>query len=190
MKYLRRQILSSKTITGHQSIYIDINGEAVVDQPYSVLIPKGTTAQRSPDTTAPTYVNGMFRYNSQTAEFEGYQSGAWRSFRFKESGNVVLQTNFDLGDGSTVVFGPLTPDPFSYTAQSGVTWDLVQMAKSLLVIVENVIQIAGVNFVLVQNPAGDYTGNPGIDMPDGTYLQFSTAVPANKPIYVYHNFDR
>ena len=132
----------------------------------------------------------MFRYNSQTAEFEGYQSGAWRSFRFKESGNVVLQTNFDLGDGSTVVFGPLTPDPFSYTAQSGVTWDLVQMAKNLLVIVENVIQIAGVNFVLVQNPAGDYTGNPGIDMPDGTYLQFSTAVPANKPIYVYHNFDR
>ena len=64
------------------------------------------------------------------------------------------------------------------------------MAKNLLVIVENVIQIAGVNFVLVQNPAGDYTGNPGIDMPDGTYLQFSTAVPANKPIYVYHNFDR
>ncbi len=191
MKYLRRQVLSSKTITGHQSLYIDQSGEAVVDQPYSIVLPKGTTAQRSADTTAPTYVNGMIRYNSQTSEFEGYQSGAWRSFRFKEPGNISLQTMTELGDGSTLIFGPLNPNPLSYTAQSDVSpWNLVQAANNLIVLVENVFQIPNVNFVLVQNPAGDYGGNPGVDMPDGVYLQFGTAVPANKPVYVIHGFDR
>ena len=190
MKYLRRQNLNSKNITGHQSVYIDIGGDAVIDQPYTLLVPKGTSAQRSQDLTSPTFTNGMIRYNTTTNEFEGYQSGSWRSFRFKEPGGVQVQTMTEIGDGSTVLFGPLNPDPFTYTAQSGVTWDLTQMAKNIIVLVENVVQVAGINYILVQNPAGDYTGNPGIDMPDGTYIQFSTAVPANKPVYVLHNFDR
>ena len=176
MKYLRRQILSSKTITGHQSIYIDINGEAVVDQPYSVLIPKGTTAQRSPDTTAPTYVNGMFRYNSQTAEFEGYQSGAWRSFRFKESTNITQQS-VGTGDGSTILFGPLNPAPPS-VVESSATWG----GQNLIVLVENVFQLHTTNYTIVQNPPGGYTA--------GYYLQFTSAVPALKPVTVLHGFDK
>ena len=40
----------------------------------SVKVPSGTTAQRNGSP-----VNGMFRYNSTTAEFEGYQDGAWGS---------------------------------------------------------------------------------------------------------------
>jgi hypothetical protein len=191
MKYLRKQILSTKTIPGHRSIYIDQTGETTIDTSYTLLLPKGTTAQRSADTTSPTYINGMIRYNNQTDEFEGYQDGAWRSFRFKEPGNINLQTMTELGDGSTLIFGPLNPNPLSYTAQSDVTlWDLTQAANNLVVLVENVFQIPNVNYVLVQNPAGDYGGNPGIDMPDGIYIQFGTAVPANKPVYVIHGFDR
>lgn len=191
MRYLRRQFLNNKTVTGHGSIYIDQSGEAVVDQPYNVLLPKGTTAQRSPDGSTPTYVNGMIRYNTTTNEFEGYQSSSWRSFRFKEPGGIEVQTLSELGDGSTIVFGPLNPNPLStLVAQSGTTWDLTQAAKNIIVLVENVVQIPGINFILVQNPAGDYGGNPGVDMPDGVYVQFSTAVPANKPVYVFHNFDR
>ena len=37
-----------------------------------MLIPKGTTAQRP---ASP--VNGEIRYNTDTAQFEGYQGGAW-----------------------------------------------------------------------------------------------------------------
>jgi hypothetical protein len=37
-----------------------------------MLIPKGTTAQRP---AVP--VNGQIRYNTDTAQFEGYQGGAW-----------------------------------------------------------------------------------------------------------------
>ena len=190
MKYLRRQVLSNKTVTGHQSIYVDLTGETVIDQPYSLLMPKGSTTQRSPDITAPSYTNGMIRYNTTTNEFEGYQSGAWRNFRFKEPGPIEVQTLSELGDGSTIIFGPLTPDPYTYTAQSGVTWDAAQIAKNIIVLVENVFQIPNINYTVVQNPAGNYGGNPGVDMPNGTYIQFGSAVPANKPVYGIHKFDQ
>ena len=186
MRYLRKQILNRNTVTGQDSLYIDINGEAVIDQPYSLLVPKGSTADRP---TSP--VTGMIRFNTSTGEFEGYQSGNWRSLRYKEPGGIEVQTLSEVGDGSTIIFGPLNPNPLStLVAQSGTTWDLTQAAKNIIVLVENVVQIAGVNYQLVQNPAGNYGGNPGVDMPDGVYLQFGSAVPANKPIYILHNFDR
>jgi len=187
MRYLRKQILNRNVVTGQQSFYIDINGEAVVDQPYSLLVPKGPTADRPASA-----VTGMLRFNTSTGEFEGFQSGQWRSLRYKEPGGIVLQILSEVGDGSTVIFGPLNPDPGfgSVVAQSGTTWDATQAAKNIIVLVENVVQIAGVNYTLIQNPAGDYGGNPGVDMPDGWYLQFGSAVPANKPIYILHNFDR
>jgi len=186
MRYLRKQILNRNIVTGQQSLYIDINGEAVIDQPHSLLVPKGSTSDRP---SSP--VTGMIRFNTTTGEFEGYQSGQWRSLRYKEPGNIQVQTLSEVGDGSTVIFGPLNPDPFAtLVAQSGTTWDLTQAAKNIIVLVENVVQIAGVNYQLIQNPGGNYGGNPGVDMPDGVYLQFGSAVPANKPIYILHNFDR
>ena len=199
MKYLRRQVLDRSRATGNLSgvsgaagaystIYTDIGGEVVVGSIYNLLLPKGATSSRSPDNT--TFVDGMIRYNSTTGEFEGRQAGAWRSFRFKEPTAISLQTLTELGDGSTVIFGPLNPDPFTYTVQSGVTWNAAQIAQNLLVLVENVVQIPNVNFTIIQNPAGNYGGNPGVDMPDGTYIQFGSAVPANKSVYVLHNFDR
>jgi|LakMenEpi03Aug12_release.lakeMendotaPanAssembly.Ray.scaffolds.fasta_scaffold41689_3 hypothetical protein len=186
MRYLRKQILNRNVVTGQQSLYIDINGEAVIDQPYSLLIPKGPESDRP---SSP--VTGMLRFNTTTGEFEGYQSGNWRSLRYKEPGGIVVQTLSEVGDGSTVIFGPLTPNPLStLVAQSGTSWDLTQAAKNIIVLVENVVQIAGVNYQLIQNPAGNYGGNPGVDMPDGVYLQFGSAVPANKPVHILHNFDR
>jgi hypothetical protein len=193
MKFLRRQILDRKTITGNATtangtIYADFGGELVANSVYNMLVPKGSSSERSPDNT--TFVDGMIRYNTTSGEFEGRQAGQWRSFRFKEPTGIVVQTLNELGDGSTTVFGPLSPNPFTYTVQSGVTWDATQIANNLIVLVENVMQIPNVNFIVVQNPAGNYGGNPGIDMPDGTYIDFTTAVPANKPVYVFHNFDR
>lgn len=40
----------------------------------SLHLPVGTTAQRT------TPVNGMIRYNTTTAKFEGYEAGAWTNF--------------------------------------------------------------------------------------------------------------
>lgn len=195
MKFLRRQILDRKALTGNATtangtVYADIGGELVANSVYNILVPKGTSAQRSPDNT--TFVDGMIRYNTTTGQFEGRQAGSWRSFRFKESTGIVVQTLTELGDGSTVIFGPLIPNPLdpNKAIESGTTWNATQAAQNILVFVENVPQIPGVNFTLVTNPAGNYGGNPGVDMPDGTYIQFTTAVPANKPVYVFHNLDR
>lgn len=189
MKYLRRQILDKKSVTGNTSLYVDIGGEVVVNRPYSMLVPKGTTTQRSPDTTAPAYVTGMIRFNTTTGEFEGYQGSEWRSFRFKESTGITKQ-DVGIGDGSTVYFGPLSPDPLAYSYQSGVIWDATQAAKNIIVLVENVFQIPIDNYTLVQNPPGNDTKNPGNPWTAGTYLLFGTAVPANKPVYVLYGFDK
>lgn len=199
MKYLRKQLLDRTRVTGNQSgtagsggayssISTNIGGEIIMGSQYNMLVPKGATSTRTPNNAG--FVDGMIRYNTTTGEFEGRQAGAWRSFRFKEPVGVVLQTLTELGDGSTTIFGPLNPDPFTYTAQSGTTWDATQIAQNIIVLVENVFQIPNVNYTIIQNPAGNYGGNPGVDMPDGTYIQFGTAVPANKPVYILHNFDR
>ena len=185
MRYLRRQILSKNTVTGQNSAYIDISGEAVIDQPYSLLVPKGTTSERplSP-------VTGMIRFNTTIGEFEAYQGSSWRSLRYKEATGIVLQDDLGEGDGSTILFGPLNPNPYTYNYASGVTWNEAQIAKNLIVLVENVFQIANVNYTIVQNPGGDDTKNPGNPWATGTYIQFGTAVPANKPVYVIHKFDQ
>ena len=189
MKYLRKQILDRKNVTGNTSLYIDIGGELVVNRPYSMLVPKGTTAQRSPDTTAPVYTEGMIRFNTTTGEFEGYQGSQWRSFRYKES-TAITQETVGIGDGSTVYFGPLDTDPLSYDAESGIAWDANYAARSIIVLVENVFQIPIDNYTLVQNPPGIDTTNPGNPWAAGTYLLFGTAVPANKPVYVLYGFDK
>ena len=62
----------------------------------SVKVPNGTTAQRNGSPA-----NGMFRYNSQTAEFEGYQAGAWGSIG---GGSADISLNTFTGDGSDVTF--------------------------------------------------------------------------------------
>jgi hypothetical protein len=183
MRFIRKQVLDQRS-PADRSLYVDIGGEIVMDQPFNLRIPKGTSAQRAVDNT--TFTNGMIRYNSTTDEFEGYQSGAWRSFRFKEPGNIIFQ---DLGTGNAVetTFGPLSPDPYATPrAQSGVTWNATQMAKNIIVIAENVIQNPNVNFTVVQNPVA----GPGAPYAAGTYIVFGTPVPMSKPVYVLHGFDR
>jgi|SanBayMetagenome_1026888.scaffolds.fasta_scaffold49296_2 hypothetical protein len=185
MKYLRRTHLNSKTVTGRNSVYIDIGGEVVVDSPYSLLLPRGDNEHQSPDdSTAPSYVNGMIRYNTETNEFEGYQAGAWRSFRFKEPGKMDIHT---IGTGNAVETKFALPfNPFVLTPQSGMLWNDNQIAKNLIVVVENVFQIANVNYVVEQNPS---TG-PGAPYLAGVYISFGTAVPTSKPIYVLTGFDQ
>ncbi len=63
----------------------------------SIKVPAGTTGQRNGSP-----VNGMFRYNSTNAEFEGYQNGAWGAIA--GGGASAMETNTFTGDGSTRAF--------------------------------------------------------------------------------------
>lgn len=181
MRYLRRNVLNPKSQTD-SSIAVSISGEIIFGTPYSLTLPRGVTADRSPDTTAPTYTEGMIRYNTSTHEVEVYQGdeglgeAKWRSLRYKESTGITQQS-LGIGDGSTVIFGPLNPAPPSQV-ESGTTWG----GQNIIVLVENVFQLHTTNYTIVQNPPGGYMA--------GYYLQFTSAVPALKPVTVLQGFDK
>ncbi len=65
----------------------------------SVKVPSGTTAQRDGSPS-----NGMFRYNSEDAQFEGYADDAWGAIAGSGGGASAMETNNFTGDGSTTAF--------------------------------------------------------------------------------------
>ena len=131
-------------------------------------LPIGTTNQQPGQSgnTITSPANGMVRYNSSTNQLEAYQNSAWRNVRFKEA-TTITQQSAGTGDGTETKFGPLSPIPTA--------------AQNVLVLVENVMQIATTNYTLVQNPGG-YAA--------GWYISFTSAVPLGKPVTVLHGFDQ
>ena len=131
-------------------------------------LPIGTTNQQPGQSgnTITSPANGMVRYNSDTNQLEAYQNSAWRNVRFKEATAITQQTA-GTGNGTETKFGPLSPIPTA--------------AQNVLVLVENVMQIATTNYTLVQNPGG-YAA--------GWYISFTSAVPVGKPVTVLHGFDQ
>jgi hypothetical protein len=144
----------------------------------TLTVPKGNTLELP---SSP--VDGMIRYNNQTGQFQGRQAGAWRDFRFKEP-TQITQQNLGAGNDEEIYFGPLAPSPDSYVStESGMTWDAVQIAKNMLVVVENVIQLSGTNYTVVNNPvsigAEIYSPVTSVSLSSGaTVLYFNTALAA------------
>jgi hypothetical protein len=104
--------VSATTITGTASQISVANGNAVGGAPTisiasnpvlpgtgGVQVPSGTTAQR-------LSVNGVVRYNTDTANFEFYQNGAWATFG-TGSGSVTSVSG--TANQITVVNGTTTP---------------------------------------------------------------------------------
>jgi len=93
------------------------------------------------------------RLNTTSGQVEVYQSSAWRSLRFQESGAIALQS-LGNGDGISTLYGPLIPAPPSLS-QSGYTWT----GANLMIYVENVFQIFNANYLIAQNPTVNATVN-------------------------------
>lgn len=164
MRFLKTLTLNRRAIYDDR-VAVRTDSSVIMNTTKNLLVPKGPTSDRP---ASP--VNGMLRYNTELNEIPGspgtyygglevYQGSSWRELRFKEPNAIVLQ---DLGTGNDIdtIFGPLTPDPFTYTAQAGITWNAEQIAKNLIVIVDTVFQVAGssANFEVVQNPTSTGTG--------------------------------
>jgi hypothetical protein len=176
MRFLKTLTLNRRAIYDDR-LAINTASEVVMNTPTNLLLPKGNTAALP---VSP--VDGMIRYNSQTGQFQGRQAGAWRDFRFKESTNIVFQTNLAVGDDVETDFGPLSPDPFVYSSESGVTWDAAQIAQNILVINETIWQVpgAGKDYIIVQKPTGPAGANE-------TYIRFTIPIATGRPVYVVHN---
>ena len=180
MRYLKRQNLNRR-IANDTTLYSDVANANVYIAPTgngSVVIPVGNTASRPGSPT-----NGMMRYNTDittNGEVEIYQNGKWRSLRFKEA-TQIIQQNLGAGDGLTTVFGPLNS---MYYNPSNISSDVTSFGgQNVLVVVENVIQLATTNYTVIQNPsvAGEtYNGTLSAAATSGsTTLYFSTSLIAS-----------
>ena len=167
MKFLKKLQLAKKNLTDDR-IAVDANSLVYFESTNAMKLPIGTTNQQpgQSENTVTSPANGMVRYNSSTNQLEAYQNSAWRNVRFKEA-TTITQQSAGTGDGTETKFGPLSPIPTA--------------AQNVLVLVENVMQIATTNYTLVQNPGG-YAA--------GYYISFTSAVPVGKPVTVLHGFDQ
>ena len=147
MRYLKRPSTNRRLLRGKGVIY-DQYENIEIQSTGALLMPKGTTAQR------PTAVVGQLRYNTQTKSFEAYEDlqnggATWKEFRLAEP-VAITQQNLGNGDDTEVNFGILNSNYTGYLVPS--------TAQSILVMVENVLQIPGTNYTLTQNP-GDVASN-------------------------------
>ena len=144
MRFIKQQTTNRRNLAG-LGLKLDINNHAVVDTTSTILVAKGTTAQRP---SSP--LNGYIRYNTTTNEFEGYQNGAWRKFKFKEPNPIgITQQNLGSGDAVETIFGPLDSGDSDFPTPAA--------AQNAIVLVENVFQVASTNYSIVQNPGGTNT---------------------------------
>ena len=155
MRLLKAQNTNRRTIYG-RGVQFDVDDQVYMESTNSIRVPKGTTAER------PAYPeNGQMRYNTEANEFEFYVNNAWEDARTMRPNTITVQ-NLGTGDATNQEFGPLNPTPAT--------------AANVLVLVENVVQIAGVNYTMIQGQGGQF-------------LRFDSAVPLGKDVVVIHGFD-
>ena len=94
------------TVTnGSTTPLVAIASNPVIPGNASLSVPSGTTAQR-----AASPVNGMIRYNTQIALFEGYINGAWQNFAAGATGVVSIATGTGLTGGPITSSGTISID--------------------------------------------------------------------------------
>jgi len=156
MRFVKQQQLNTKNVSD-SSVSAKANGHIVLDTTYALRVPTGSTSQR------PEFPeNGQIRYNTDLNEFEVYVNNSWEINRTNRPATITIQ-NLGAGDAVETQFGPLSPIPST--------------AANVLVLVENVVQIADVNYTLYQGGQNEY------------YIQFDSAVPLGKDVTVIHGFD-
>jgi hypothetical protein len=188
MKFLKRSQINSRNVKDN-SIAVEADGEIKLETTSAITIPKGTTLEK------PIGTNGQIRYNIETNQFEGFQSGVWRTFSFKESGKIV-QADLGAGDNIETYFGPLDATMYNPTTVSSENNNYG--GQSILVFVQNVFQIFGTDYTVELSP-------PGTSSPTGPhggaayltgrhYIKFAGPVPKSTidtiKVTVLYGFDR
>jgi hypothetical protein len=183
MRFLKQRNLSRR-IPNDTTLYSDVTNSNVYVSPTgrgSLVLPTGPTSNQPASPVA-----GMMRYDTTLNQVMVYQGSSWRALRFKES-TTITQQNLGAGDASTVYFGPLNPAPPT-TVQSGTTWG----GQNILVIVENVIQLNGTNYTVVQNPTianETYAGHTNGAVTSGSTTINFDATTGTSGITIYPSVD-
>lgn len=135
----------------------------------SIKVSAGTTAQRNGSP-----VNGMFRYNTTTNEFEGYQNNAWGAIG---GGGTTVNNNAD----NRIITGSSTADTLE--AETGLTYNAGTLAQGsgdfTLDVPGNIILDADGNTISLKD-GGTEIGQIGLDSA-GLVM---TVVGADKDFFV------
>lgn len=161
MKYLKTKNISKFSIRDN-TLIANPYGRVTMETTGALRLPRGTELER-PDGVTIANLNGSMRYNTDTNTIEGYIFGVWQVIAAPGSTGIVKQTLVGA-DGIETIFGPLSQIPPSQ--------------DSIIVLVENVMQISTSNFVLLNNYLG--SGN--------THIEFLEPVPIDKDITIYFGF--
>ncbi len=104
---------------------VTISGDMVLNGTDSIKVSAGTTAQRNGSP-----VNGMFRYNTTTNEFEGYQNNAWGAIG---GGGTTVNNNADnrIITGSSTAETLEAETDLTYTGGSGSVGTLEKLSSHL-----------------------------------------------------------
>lgn len=117
----------------------------------SIKVPAGTTAQRNGSA-----VNGMFRYNTTTNEFEGYQNNAWGAV----GGGTTINNNAD----NRIITGSSTAETLE--AETDLTYNAGTLAQGsgdfILDVPGNIILDADGNTISLKD-GGTEIGQIGLD---------------------------
>lgn len=162
MRLIKAQNTNLRNIYG-KGVKYDVDDQIILDSTNTMLVPIGTTAQRP---TSP--VNGHIRYNTTDNRFEAYEAGVWDGIRSAAPSSYapITQQNLGSGDAVETIFGPLNSgDPF---------YPVPAAAANVLVFVENVFQISGTNYSLVQNPGNQNTITSVISTGATTVIETAT----------------
>jgi hypothetical protein len=205
MKFLKTRSVSPFSVTDRTVISypkgVGPGNRVVLNADGAIMLPKGATTTR-PSTTGvrqPTDGNGYLRYNTDNSSasantevaayfpngavgLEAYQQGTWTQVRAQGPAKIIQQ---NLGSGTynaitqsnsdISTWFPINGDALTYVPGLAQGYDPQAYINNMIVLVENVFQIAGTNFTLVQSP-GQVVGvkvNTG-----GTgYTANSTTIP-------------
>lgn len=132
MKFYKRfPIDRTKPTSAELSLLED--GRIVTSSNNSLELPAGPKVDRPPQ-----IVNGQIRYDTDTDNIEARVNLVWQYVRLVAPANLTVQ-NLGVGNNQTAVFGPLNVNYApSYAAGDA----------NVMVYVDNVYQIPGVNYTL------------------------------------------
>jgi hypothetical protein len=144
MKFYKRLPLDSKNLQSN-TFAVESNGQIVTDTRVSLQLPAGDSQDRPT-----TFQDGQIRYSTDLNEVEVYNGSdfgqGWEIVRTVRPANITVN-DLGFGDYEKTVFGPL-----QYS--TGELYQNFQYPQNILVFVENVFQIPGVNYQLIQDSGG------------------------------------